>query len=150
MSSLVLRIPPRGLRRRIPALRRSSMNSPYCCLMETGTQTNEQPLPGSAPRLLINPVAETLMALIFQSLLARRLTALPQREERASVGAAALGRRGASARVTPGLLSSLFGESFFPPQSPSVWERTERRGRDESLCRRIKRILWRDVSANCI
>lgn len=94
------------------------MNSPYCCLMETGTQTNEQPLPGSAPRLLINPVAETLMALIFQSPLARRLTALPQREERASAGAAALGRRGASARVTPGLLSSLARrlENLFSPR----------------------------------
>lgn len=50
-----------------PALRWNSMNSPYCCLMETGTQTNAQPLPGSAPRVLINPAAETLMALIFQT-----------------------------------------------------------------------------------
>lgn len=115
MSSVVLRIPPRGLRRRIPVLRRRSMNSPYCCLMETGTQTNEQPLPGSAPRLLINPVAEMLMALIFQSPLARRLTALPQREERASVGAAAPGRRGGSTHVTPGLLSSLAVWRIFSP-----------------------------------
>lgn len=122
MSSVVSRIPPRGLRRRIPALRRSSVNSPYCCLMETSTQTNEQPLPGSAPRLLINPVAETLMALIFQSPPARRLTALPQREERASVGAAAPGRRGARARVTPGLLSLLARrlENLFPPPAEPI------------------------------
>ena len=40
-----------------------------------GTQTNEQPLPGSAPRVLINPDAETLMALIFQAKRRLRLTA---------------------------------------------------------------------------
>lgn len=51
------------------------MNSPYCCLMEMGTQTNEQPLPGSAPRVLINPDAATLMALIFQTKRWLRLTA---------------------------------------------------------------------------
>lgn len=59
------------------------MNSPYCCLMEMGTQTNEQPLPGSAPRLLINLDAETLMALISQTkrrLRRRCFTALPQQE----------------------------------------------------------------------
>ena len=75
MSLVVLRIPPRGLLRRTPALGWSSMNSPYCCLMEMGTQTNEQPLPGSAPRVLINPDAETLMALIFQTKRCLRLTA---------------------------------------------------------------------------
>lgn len=66
-----------------PMLWWSSMNSPYCCLMEMGTQTNEQPLPGSAPWVLINPDAETLMALIFQTkrrLRLRRFTALPQQE----------------------------------------------------------------------
>lgn len=47
-----------------PTLWWSSMNSPYCCLMEMGSQTNEQPSPGSAPQLLINPDAEVLMALI--------------------------------------------------------------------------------------
>lgn len=75
MSLVVLRVPPRGLLRRTPALGWSSMNSPYCCLMEMGTQTNEQPLPGSAPRVLINPDAETLMVLIFQTKRCLRLTA---------------------------------------------------------------------------
>lgn len=75
MSLVVLRIPPRRLLQRTPTLWRSSMNSPYCCLMEMGTQTNEQPLPGSAPRVLINPDAETLMALIFQTKRRLRLTA---------------------------------------------------------------------------
>lgn len=75
MSLVVLRIPPRGLLPRTPALRWSSMNSPYCCLMEMGTQTNEQPVPGSAPWVLINPDAETLMALIFQTKRCLRLTA---------------------------------------------------------------------------
>lgn len=75
MSLVVLRVPPRGLLQRTPALGWSSMNSPYCCLMEMGTQTNEQPLPGSAPRVLINPDAETLMALIFQTKRCLRLTA---------------------------------------------------------------------------
>lgn len=54
------------------------MNSPYCCLMEMGTQTNEQPLPGSAPRVLINPDAEMLMALIFQTKRRLRLAASRQ------------------------------------------------------------------------
>lgn len=40
-----------------------------------GTQTNEEPLPGSALRVLINPDAETLMALIFQTKRCLRLTA---------------------------------------------------------------------------
>lgn len=55
------------LHQRIPTLQWSSMNSSYCCLMEMGTQTNEEPLPGSALWVLINPDAETLMALIFQT-----------------------------------------------------------------------------------
>lgn len=35
--------------------------------MEMGTQTNEQPVPGSALRVFINRDAEALMALIFQA-----------------------------------------------------------------------------------
>lgn len=80
------------------------MNSPYCCLMEMGTQTNEQPLPGSAPRVLINPAAETLMALIFQTKRCHRFTALPQ-QERVSISDTAQRQRGGSVHVTPGLLS---------------------------------------------
>lgn len=68
----------------LPTLRWSSMNSPYCCLMETSTQTNAQPLPGSAPRLLINPDAETLMALIFQTKRCLLLTLLCNKRESAS------------------------------------------------------------------
>lgn len=75
MSLVVLWIPPHGLLQRTPTLWWSSMNSPYCCLMEMGTQTNEQPLPGSAPQVLINPDAETLMALIFQTKRCLRLIA---------------------------------------------------------------------------
>lgn len=114
MSLVVLRIPPRGLLRRTPALGWSSMNSPYCCLMEMGTQTNEQPLPGSAPRVLINPDAETLMALIFQTKRCLRLTAprhltppSPTQQERVSIRDTAHRQRGGGVPVTPGLWSSL-------------------------------------------
>lgn len=68
-------IPPRGLLQRTPTLWWSSMNSPYCCLMKMGTQANEQPLPGSAPQVLINPDAEMMMALIFQNKRCLLLTA---------------------------------------------------------------------------
>lgn len=62
---------------RLSPRRRSSASCPYCCLMETGTQTNEQPLPGSALRLFINRDAEALLALIFQA--KRRLVLAPAR-----------------------------------------------------------------------
>ena len=75
MSLVVLRIPPRGLLQRTHTLWWRSVNSPYCCLMEMGTQTNEQPSPGSAPRVLINLDAGTLMALIFQTKRCLSLTA---------------------------------------------------------------------------
>lgn len=110
MSLVVLRIPPRGLLRRTPALGWSSMNSPYCCLMEMGTQTNEQPLPGSAPRVLINPDAETLMALIFQTKRCLRLTAprhSPLKQGRVSIRDTARRQRGGGVPVTPGLWRSL-------------------------------------------
>lgn len=57
----------RGLSIARPMLGWSLMNSPYYYFMEMGTQTNEQRLPGSAQRVLINLDAETLMGLIFQS-----------------------------------------------------------------------------------
>lgn len=66
-----------------PPPRWSCANSPYCCLMETRSQTNEQPLPGSALQLFINRDAEALMALIFQA--KRRLVLAAAPEKRASL-----------------------------------------------------------------
>lgn len=51
--------------------------------METRSQTNEQPLPGSALQLFINRDAEALMALIFQD--KRRLVLAAAPEERESL-----------------------------------------------------------------
>lgn len=81
IAPVVLRIPPCRLRQGAPSLSPpvwwSSVNSPYCCLMEMGTQTDEQPLPGSALQVFINRDAEALMALIFQA--KRRLWLAPAR-----------------------------------------------------------------------
>jgi hypothetical protein len=71
MSSVVVIQTPRhhgGYRRRCcwRSALLEPMNSPYYYLMEMGIQTNKQPLLGSAPQALINPAAETLMALISQ------------------------------------------------------------------------------------
>lgn len=122
MSLVVLRIPPCGLLQRAPLMHWwSSMNSPYCCLMEMGIQTNEQPLPGSAPQVLINPDAETLMALIFQTKRCLRLAASwhsHNKREFSSIRDTAQRQRGCSVHVTPGLFSSLLRCWKSPPTVP--------------------------------
>lgn len=72
--------------------------------MEMGTQTDEQPLPGSALQVFINRDAEALMALIFQASVTRSCTPLPP-EERISIRDAAQKQTGCSVHVTPGVLS---------------------------------------------
>lgn len=150
MSWVVLRIPPHGLHQRTPTLGWSSMNSPYCCLMEMGTQTNEQPLPGSAPWVLINPDAETLMALIFQTKRCLRLAAswhTHNKREFSSIRDTAQRQRGCSVHVTPGPLSSLPHCWKSPPTVPiCVCWKAQSDAAVMSLCRTIKGILRRNIS----
>lgn len=133
MSLVVLWIPPCGFLQCTPALRWSFMNSPYCCLMEIGTQTNAQPLPGSAPRVLINPDAETLMALIFQTKRCLRLTALPQ-QEWVSIRDTAQRQRGLSVHVTPGPFTPSLLEISPYSAHLCLQESTKWCRRDKSLC----------------
>lgn len=151
MSLVVLWVPPRRLHQSIPTLWWSSMNSPYCCLMEMGTQTNEQPLPGSALQVLINPAAETLMALIFQTKRCLRLTASRHSHNKSvSIRDTAQRQRGGSVQVTPGLWSELPRCWKISPCSAHLrlWESTKWCRQAESLCLRIKGTLRRHTSAN--
>lgn len=95
--------------------------------MEMGTQTNEQPLPGSAPRVLINLDAETLMALIFQTKRRLRLAASRHSHNKREFQSETQpkGREGCSVHVTPGLLSELPPCWKSPPRGAHLclWEK---------------------------